>query len=77
MSTSEVVKHAHFNRDRVSISFTRKYNVAKFESIDLHVGLSSDKNSNEELTECFTRVTELVQSEFDALCTQLEKKNRM
>ena len=74
---SEITKHGHFSRDRVTVTFTRKYNVAKFESIDLHVGYSSDKQADETVAEAFERIEAQTQEEFEKLCNQVEKTHKL
>lgn len=74
---SDIVKHGHFSRDRVTVSWTRKYNIAKFESVDLHIGLSSDKKADETIEEAFDRVEKTTQEEFEKLCLHVEKKHKI
>ena len=73
--SDEVVKNVHLGRDRVTVSFSRKYNVAQYESVDIHIGLSSDRKSGEEISQTFDRVEQVVDSEFEKLCTQVEGKH--
>ena len=75
---SEIVKHAHGTRDRVTVSFTRKYALKQYESLDLFVGLGSDKRAEESTEEAFVRVEETVQQEFEKLCGKIEgqKENK-
>lgn len=59
-------------RDRITVSFSRKYNVAQYESLDIHVGLGADKLPSESIQDAFKRVESTVEAEFQKLCGKLE-----
>ena len=59
-------------RARVTVSFSRKYNVAQYESLDVHVGLSKDQDADEDLDQLFDNVEDIVQEEFEKLCRKIE-----
>lgn len=59
-------------KSRVTFSMSRKYNVARYESVDLHVGLSTDVDGS--IEDAFKKVEKQVGQEFTKLCDLLEKK---
>jgi hypothetical protein len=72
MVSEEIVKHGHFNRDRVTVQFKRSFNVAKYENCEIVAGLSSDAKNGETAEEAFKRVAEVAQEEFENLCKLVE-----
>jgi len=68
----EVIKHEHGSQARPYVSFTRKYNLGKYQSMDVSVGLSDDCGSNESPEDGFERVSATVQEQFERLCEKIE-----
>ena len=64
MNMSEIMTHTHLSKDRVQVSLTRKFNVAQYESLDIHVGLSSDRQEDETLQQAWARTEKSVYTEF-------------
>ena len=57
---------------RVTVSLGRTFNVAKYESVNLHVGYGDDKTQDESIEQCFVRVENRTVKEFDKLVTAIE-----
>jgi hypothetical protein len=74
----ETVQHKHGSQARPYVSFTRKYNLGNYQSMDISVGLSDDCSEENEETpqEGIQRVAKLVQAEFEALCEKIEGRQK-
>lgn len=59
---------------RISVSFTRKFNVAQYESLDIHVGMSDNVKPEEERLDAWRRIQGEVYLEFSKLINLLENK---
>lgn len=68
----EIVVPAKSSPPRVRVSFSRKYNVAQYESLDVHVGAEDDCKPDEDINAGFDRVIEDVQAKFEELCGKIE-----
>lgn len=68
----EIVIHAHGSQARPYVSFTRKYNLGGYESMDVSVGLSDDCTADETAEDGLLRVSDLVQEQFEELCAKIE-----
>lgn len=70
----EVIVHKHGTQARPYVSFTRKYNLGNYQSMDVSVGLADDCVEGETTDEAITRVAEEVQEQFERLCAKIEGK---
>lgn len=70
---SDVQKVRNYTNDRATVFLSRKYNVAKFESLDINVGMSTDAQPGESEKECFARVEEVVTAQFMRICKEAKK----
>lgn len=70
----EVTKHLHAGLTRVNVKFARTYNVAKYESVELVIGLEDDVKTSETVQDAFKRVRSVCQGEFETICKQIEGK---
>ena len=68
----EVVIHKHGTQARPYVSFTRKYNLGNYQSMDVSVGLSDDCTEAETAEDGIKRVAEVVQEQFERLCEKIE-----
>lgn len=59
-------------KDRVSVSYGRKINLGNYESVDVHVGYSTDLKKGESVKEAFERADGVSTSELERLCAPLE-----
>lgn len=71
---NELVKHQHANNDRVTVGFTRKFNLGNYQTLDVNVGLSSDRESGDTIEEAFEAVEKIVLKEFEKLCNSIDGK---
>lgn len=68
----EVVSQGKTSPARVQVSYSRKYNVAQYESLDVHVGLADDCKTDESISEAFDRVITETEEQFEKLCGKIE-----
>ena len=74
--SKELVTHSHSGVDRISFRMRRNYNVAKYESVEFDVSLSTDRGQDETVDEAFTRVEKQVYSEWKKVCQVIETKHK-
>lgn len=63
-------------KGRVTVSFSRKYSIAAYETLDLHVGLAEDIREQETSSQAFERVNKEVQAFFEKLCGKIEGERK-
>jgi hypothetical protein len=72
MSNSEVVKHSHFNKDRISVFIKRGVNVAQYENFDISLGYDTDKKPDETVEEAFRRTEGIVEGEIERILDKID-----
>ena len=74
MSDREEISHSHYNNDRVKVSYNRKFNLGNYQTLDIAVGLDSDRETDEDIDEAFDRIKGIVEKQFKALCDKVDPK---
>ena len=67
---SEVVLHKQ--KDRVSVSYSRKINIGNYESVDVHAGYSTDLKKDETVEQAFDRADAVATEQLERFCEPLE-----
>jgi len=62
---------AEITADRISYSFGRKINTAKYESADVHVSLSTDLRKGETVAQALERAAKIVEDQVMEKCDEI------
>ncbi len=60
-------------KDRVSISYDRKFNLGNYESLGISAGYSTDVRKGETLAEAWKRCDDQATKQFEAMCQPIEE----
>ena len=66
-------KIIHMTKDRVQVSYDRKFNLGNYESLGISTGYSTDVKKGESLKEAWERCDKEATQKFEALCEPVEK----
>ncbi len=61
---------------RVTVSFSRKFNMGNYESLGVDLGAWDDCHKGESIEEGFERLALVVQEQFEQLCGKIEGKKK-